>query len=75
MIAAVLLYQVPSIRENVDWRIANFRTTIKYAISPPEEAVFTPNPTVDAILTPRKGQALTVETGRRPVSSKERNTP
>ena len=35
----------------------------------------TPNPTVDAILTPRKGQALTVETGRRPVSSKERNTP
>jgi hypothetical protein len=50
VIAALLLYQIPTIRENVDWRISNLRSTIKYALSPPEEAVFTPNPTIVAIV-------------------------
>jgi tetratricopeptide (TPR) repeat protein len=50
LIVALLLYQIPTVRENVDWRISNLRSSIKYAISPPEEAVFTPNPTIVAIV-------------------------
>src|SRR4030067_1965214 len=43
--SVVVLYQIPTIRENVDWRISNLRSSIKYALFPPEEAVFIPNPT------------------------------
>jgi hypothetical protein len=50
VVAALLLYQIPSIRENVDWRISNLRSSIRYAISPPEESVFTPNPTIAAMV-------------------------
>jgi hypothetical protein len=49
-LAAILLYQLPPIRQNLEWRISNLRSQIKYAISPPEEAVFTPNPTIVAIV-------------------------
>jgi hypothetical protein len=49
VVGAILLYQVPTIRENVDWRISSLRSSIKYALSPPEEVVFTPNPTVLAM--------------------------
>jgi hypothetical protein len=49
VVGAILLYQVPSIRENVDWRISSLRSNIKYALFPPEEVVFTPNPTVLAM--------------------------
>lgn len=45
-----LLYNVPFVQDRVAWRISELRARIKYAISPPEEAVFTPNPTVAAIV-------------------------
>jgi len=49
-VGGILLYQIPSIRDQLDWRISNLRSTIKYALSPPEEVVFTPNPTVVAMV-------------------------
>ncbi len=50
VVAALLLYQIPSIRERVDYRISDLRSSIIYAISHPEEAVFTPNPTIVAMV-------------------------
>jgi hypothetical protein len=50
VVGSILLYQVPTIRENVDWRLSSLRSSIKYALSPPEEVVFNPNPTVIAMV-------------------------
>jgi tetratricopeptide (TPR) repeat protein len=41
-ILAVSLYQIPFIHEKLSWRIDELRTRIKYALNPPEEAVFLP---------------------------------
>ena len=46
----ILAYQLPVVQEKVAWRISALQARIKYAISPPEEAVFTPNPTVAAMV-------------------------
>ncbi|TET34204.1 MAG: hypothetical protein E3J69_06560, partial [Anaerolineales bacterium] len=46
----VIAYQLPVVQEKVAWRISALQARIKYAISPPEEAVFTPNPTVVAMV-------------------------
>jgi tetratricopeptide (TPR) repeat protein len=69
---AILAYQLPPVQDRLGWRIAELRASIKYAISPPEEAVFTPDPTlvamVDATMTalapaatstPRRGPSPT----------------
>jgi hypothetical protein len=45
-----IAYQLPVVQEKVAWRISALQARIKYAISPPEEAVFTPNPTVVAMV-------------------------
>ena len=46
----IIAYQLPIVQDKVAWRISEFQARIKYAISPPEEAVFTPNPTVVAMV-------------------------
>jgi hypothetical protein len=46
----IIAYQLPIVQEKVGWRISELQARIKYAISPPEEAVFTPNPTVVAMV-------------------------
>ena len=38
------------IQESMGWRVSQLRADIKYAISPPEEAVFTPDPTIAAMV-------------------------
>jgi len=50
VILSILLYQIPAIRHQLDWRISNLRSSIRYALFPPEEVVFTPNPTVVAMV-------------------------
>jgi hypothetical protein len=45
-----LVYNLPIFQENFGWRISQLQASIKYAISPPGEAVFTPNPTVAAMV-------------------------
>lgn len=47
---AVLVYQIPAVEQYVDWRIDDIRARIKYAIFPPGEAVFTPDPTLVAMV-------------------------
>jgi hypothetical protein len=45
-----MLYSLPIFQETFGWRISQLQASIKYAISPPGEAVFTPNPTVAAMV-------------------------
>lgn len=50
VLLATLVFQIPAVRELADWKIAELRTLIRFAISPPEEAVFTPNATLAAMV-------------------------
>jgi len=43
-------YQLPYVQEHFAWRVSELRARIKYALSPPAEAVFTPNPTLVAMV-------------------------
>jgi len=45
-----LVYNVPYVHDRLEWRLVNFRAQIWYALFPPEEVVFTPNPTVAAMV-------------------------
>jgi hypothetical protein len=45
-----VVYNTPFIQERLEWRVSQLRANIKYALFPPEEAVFTPNPTVVAMV-------------------------
>jgi len=48
---SVLLYQLPPIRNRLAWRVDSLINRIKYAVNPPEEAVFIPQEP-DPTLTP-----------------------
>jgi len=50
LVLGVLVYNLPSLRDRISWHISELRAKIYYAIYPPEEAVFTPNPTVAAMV-------------------------
>jgi hypothetical protein len=43
-------YNLPFVQDHLGWRIEELRASIKYAISPPGEVVFTPNPTLAAMV-------------------------
>src|ERR1051325_3463603 len=43
IIFVVVLYFVPPIHSRLSWRLDSLRTSIKYLINPPEEAVFQPS--------------------------------
>lgn len=50
ILAGAFIYQIPFVHEKLEWRIDELRAKIKYTISPPEQIVFTPNPTVIAMV-------------------------
>ncbi len=50
LVLGLLAYQTPFVQERLGWRVSELQARIKYAINPPEEAVFTPNPTVAAMV-------------------------
>jgi hypothetical protein len=45
-----LFYNLPFVQDRIGWRVSELRARIKYALSPPEEAVFTPDPTLQAMV-------------------------
>lgn len=45
---SLFAYQTPFLQDRLGWRISVLRAEVKYALSPPEEAVFTPDPTLAA---------------------------
>lgn len=50
-IAAWLVYQLPPVRERLEWRIAGWRAQIQYALNPPEAEVFVPKGTAQPMQT------------------------
>jgi hypothetical protein len=50
IIGGVLIFNLPIFQETVGWRISQIQARIKYAISPPGEAAFTPDPTLAAMV-------------------------
>src|ERR1043165_6629744 len=44
IVLAILLYYVPPIHSRLAWLLDSLRTSIKYLINPPEDAVFQPSP-------------------------------
>ncbi|GMR10482.1 MAG: hypothetical protein BMS9Abin28_1303 [Anaerolineae bacterium] len=50
LLLAPWVYDLPFVQERVAWRVSGLRAQIKYALSPPEEAVFTPNSTLSAMV-------------------------
>lgn len=47
---AVFTYRLPFVQDHLAWRVSELRARIKYALSPPADAVFTPNPTLVAMV-------------------------
>ena len=48
LLAAV--YNLPFVQDRVGWRVSELRARIKYALFPPELAIFTPDPTLQAMV-------------------------
>ncbi len=46
----LLVYNLPPVQERLAWRVSQLQAQLKYAISPPEEAVFTPDATLAAVV-------------------------
>lgn len=37
-----LIYQLPPVKDRLDWRVDELRAKLKYALAPPEQAIFVP---------------------------------
>lgn len=46
-LAAGIAYNLPPIHDRLAWRVENLRTQIRYALNPPQQAVFVPQKQVD----------------------------
>lgn len=50
VLLCAIAYLIPAVRSRVDWRVEQVRSQVRYALFPPEEAVFTPQDQVAAIV-------------------------
>lgn len=41
-LAGLLIYQIPAVNDRVAWRVEALQASVRYALNPPEEAVFQP---------------------------------
>ncbi len=41
-VLGVVIYSLPPVRARLDWRISEWKAQLKYALAPPEQAVFVP---------------------------------
>lgn len=44
----MVIYQKPFVQERLGWRVSDLRSRVQYALSPPDQAVFTPDQTLSA---------------------------
>jgi len=53
LVLAVGIYFLPPVHDRLAWRIDDLRTRIKYALNPPEQAIFLPTQQaqIDALVT------------------------
>ena len=59
LVLAVGIYYLPPVHSRLAWRIDDLRTRIKYALNPPDEAVFVPTQLIQATATPSPVPSLT----------------
>ena len=50
LVGSIAVYNLPPVQERLAWRVSQLQARIKYAISPPGEAVFTPDATLAAVV-------------------------
>lgn len=50
LLLAAAAYAVVPLREAIAWRVSELRSNVWYALYPPEESLFTPNPTLAAMV-------------------------
>jgi len=41
-VALVVIYNLPPVNQRLAWRVDNLRTQVRYALNPPDEAIFVP---------------------------------
>jgi hypothetical protein len=49
-LSAWLVYQIPFVHDRLEWRVTELRARVFYSLNPPEEAIFTPQATVAAMV-------------------------
>ncbi len=62
LLAGAVSMSIPGIRERVMFKYDELRVRLVYAISPPQDAVFVPNPQVDAIVQATMISLFTTQT-------------
>lgn len=80
---AAFTYRIPAVHEQLAFRISELRAKVKYALQPPGEAVFTPDPslaamvegTLAAMQTPTPTPPLTDAASAEPTASPGTPTP
>lgn len=75
LLAAILVYNLPPIHERLAWRVDNLRTQIKYALNPPEEAIFIPQEQSTPLPTPTHQSNPTATPTASPNPAGATNTP
>jgi hypothetical protein len=74
IVLALLLYQVPPIHDRLAWRIEDVSAKIKYALNPPDEAVFVPEEVASApveVLLPTPTSTAMPPTAQGPTATPE----
>jgi len=62
IVLALILYQIPPIHRRLAWRVEDLQAKIKYALNPPDEAVFVPGEGADSTtVAPLYTPTLTVQ--------------
>jgi hypothetical protein len=50
LLLGLLIYQLPFVRDRLDWRVSALKDSIFYAFNPPGEEAFTPDPTLASMV-------------------------
>ncbi|HEX9797219.1 MAG TPA: C39 family peptidase [Anaerolineales bacterium] len=48
LLLALILFQLPFVQARLGWRIDELQSRLQYALAPPDQALFTPDPTLSA---------------------------
>ncbi len=52
MVLLVVIYNLPPVKQRLAWRVDNLRTQVRYALNPPDEAIFLPQESTPAPAAP-----------------------
>lgn len=75
IVGVIIFYNLPSVQTRLGWRVAAFQAEIQYALSPPEQVVFTPQQKGTANLSTTPPTLLPTSTSILPVANLPMRTP